>query len=64
MLKLASPIACTYGERYVKNLKHGVFFDCFPYEWQSGTSDGIFLPIYPPRSTRVVLFSITNRSLQ
>ena len=23
--------------------------DCLPYEWQSGTSDGLFLPIYPPR---------------
>ena len=42
-------------ERYVTNLKHGVFFDCFPYEWRSGTSDGLFLPIYPPRSMRVVL---------
>ena len=26
-----------------------------PYEWRSGTSDGLFLPIYPPRSMRVVL---------
>ena len=31
------------------------FFDCLPYEWRSGTSDGIFLPIYPPRSMHVVL---------
>ena len=26
-----------------------------PYEWRSGTSDGLFLPIYPPRSMRIVL---------
>ncbi len=31
------------------------FFDCPPYEWRSGTSDGLFLPIYPPRSMHVVL---------
>ena len=49
MLKLASPVACTYGKRCVTNLKHEVLFDCLPYEWQSGTSDGIFLPIYPSR---------------
>ena len=55
MLKFASPVACTYGKRYVTNLKHEVFFDCLPYEWWSGTSDGLFLPIYPPRSMRVML---------
>ena len=32
-----------------------VFFDCFPYEWRLGTSDGLFLPINPHRSMRVVL---------
>ena len=31
------------------------FFDCLPYEWRSGTSDGLFLPIYPPRSMCIVL---------
>ena len=55
MLKFASPVACTYGNRCVTNLKHEVFFDCLPYEWQSGASDGLFLPIYPPRSMHVVL---------
>ena len=55
MLEFASPVACTYGKRCVTNLKHEVFFDCFPYEWRSGTSDGLFLPMYPPRSMRVVL---------
>ena len=29
-----------------------LFIDCLPYEWRSGTSDGIFLPIYPPRGMR------------
>ena len=33
-----------------------LFIDCLPYEWRSGTSDGLFLPIYPPRSMRVVLW--------
>ena len=32
-----------------------LFVDCLPYEWRSGTSDGLFLPIYPPRSMCVVL---------
>ena len=54
MLKFVIPVACTYGKRCVTNLKHEVFFDCFPYEWRSGTSDGIFLPIYPPRRMRIV----------
>ena len=54
MLRFASLVACTYGERCVTNLKHEVFFDCFPYEWRSGTRGGLFLPIYPPRSMCVV----------
>ena len=41
--------------RYVTKLEHEVFIDCIPYEWRSGTSDGLFLPIYPPRSMRVML---------
>ena len=52
MLKLASPVACTYGKRYATNLKHELLFDCLSYEW-SGTSDGIFLPIYPSRGMRI-----------
>ena len=32
-----------------------LFIDCLPYEWRSGTRDGVFLPIYPPRSMRIVL---------
>ena len=41
--------------RYVKKSEHDVFIDCPPYEWRSGMSDGLFLPIYPPRSMHVVL---------
>ena len=55
LLRFVSPVACTYGNHCVKKLEHEVFIDCLPYEWQSGTSDGLFLPIYPPRSIRVVL---------
>ena len=62
MLRFARPVACMYGKRYVTNLKHEVFFDCLPYEWRSGTSDGLFLPIYPPRSMRIVLeFLMTSK---
>ena len=38
--------------RYVTKLEHEVFIDCLPYEWRSGTSDGLFLPISPPRGIR------------
>ena len=42
-----------------------LFIDCLPYEWWSGTSDGLFLQIYPPRSMRVVLcFLMTSKFLQ
>ena len=55
MLRFASPVACTYGKHCVTNLKHEVLFDCLPSEWRSRMSDGLFLPIYPPRSMRVIL---------
>ena len=42
--------------RYVTKSEHDLFIDCLPYEWRSGTSDGLFLPIYPPRSMRSTLF--------
>ena len=41
--------------RFVMKLEHNLFIDCLPYEWRSGTSDSLFLPIYPPRRMRVVL---------
>ena len=55
MLRFASPVACMYGNFCVINLKHEVFFEYLPYEWRSGMSDGLFLPIYPPKSMRVAL---------
>ena len=56
VLRFVIPVACTYGEPYVMKLEHEVFIDCLLYEWRSGTGDGLFLSIYPPRSMRVVLF--------
>ena len=47
VVKFSSPVACTYGKRYATHLKHEVLFDCPPYEWRSGMSHGLFLPIYP-----------------
>ena len=42
-----------------------LFIYCLPYEWQLGTSDGLFLPIYPPRSMRLMLlFLMTSQFLQ
>jgi len=41
--------------RYGMKLEHDLFIDFLPYEWRSGTSGGLFLPIYPPRSMCVVL---------
>ena len=54
-VKFVTPVACTYGKRYATNLKNEVLFDCLTYEWRPGTSDGLFLPIYPPRSICLVL---------
>ena len=51
--------------RYVMKLEHDLFIYCLPYEWWSGTSGGIFLPIYPPRSMRLLLwFLMTSKFLQ
>ena len=42
-----------------------LFIDCLPYVWRSGRSDGLFIPIYPPRSMCVVLwFLMTSKFLQ
>ena len=29
-----------------------IYYWLSPYDWRSGTSDGLFLPIYPPRGMR------------
>ena len=50
--------------RYVMKSEHDLFVDCIPYEWRSGTSDSLFLPIYLPRSMRVVLRFDNNIFLQ
>ena len=56
MVKFVIPVACTYGEPLCDEVgAYDLFIDCLPYEWRPGTSDGLFLPIYPPRSMRVVL---------
>ena len=52
VLKLVIPEACTYGLSLCDEVRAWFIIDCLPYEWQSGTSDGLFLPIYPPRSMR------------
>ena len=41
--------------RYVMKSELDLFIYGLPYEWRSGTSDGLFLPIYPPRGMHVVL---------
>ena len=55
VLKFVILVACMYGERYVMKSEHDLFIDCLPYEWRSGTSDGLFLQIYPPRIMCIVL---------
>ena len=55
VLRFVIPVACTYGEPLCNKVEHDLFIYGLPYEWRSGTSDGLFLPIYPPRSMRVVL---------
>ena len=50
VLKVVIPQACMYGEPSCDEVRAWFIFDCLPYEWRSGTSDGLFLPNYPPRS--------------
>ena len=46
------PEACTYGLSLCYEIGAWFIIDCLPYEWQSGTSDGLFLPIYLSRAMR------------
>ena len=46
---------CESRSMHVMKLEHEVFIDCLPYEWRSGMSDSLFLPINPPSSMRIVL---------
>ena len=65
VLRFVIPEACTYSLLLCYEVAAWFIIDCPPYEWWSGTSDGIFLPIYPLRSMRVVLwFLMTSRFLQ
>ena len=50
VLNFVIPEACTYGLSLCDEDRAWFIFDCLPYEWRSRMSDGIFLPIYPPRS--------------
>ena len=55
VLRFVIPEACTYILSLCYEVRAWFIIDYLPYEWRPGTSDGLFLPIYPPRSIRVVL---------
>ena len=52
VLRFVIPEACTYSLSLCYEVGAWFIIDCLPYEWQSRTSDGLFLPIYPPRGMR------------
>jgi len=52
VLRFVIPEACTYSLSLCDEVGAWFIIDCLPYELQSGTSDGLFLPIYPPRGMR------------
>ena len=52
VLRFVIPEACMYGLSLCYEIGAWFIIDCLPYEWRSGTSDGLFLPIYPPRGMR------------
>jgi len=56
VLRFASPVACTYGNRCVTNLKHDVFLWLSSLWVVVGDKRWSFLPIYPPpRNMRIML---------
>ena len=52
VLRFVIPEACTHSLSLCYDVGAWFIIDCLPYEWRSGTSDGLFLPIYPPRGMR------------
>ena len=52
VLRFVIPEACTYALLLCYEVGARFIIDCLPYEWWSGMSDGLFLPIYPPRGMR------------
>ena len=64
VLRFVIPKACTHSLSLCYDVGACFIVDCLPYEWQSGTSDGLFLPIYPPRGMRSIIFSRANKLLQ
>ena len=52
VLRFVIPEACTYSLSLCYDVGALFIIDCLPYEWRSGTSDGLFLPIYPSRGMR------------
>ena len=62
VLRFVIPEACTYSLSLCYDVGACFIFDCLPYEWWSGTSDGLFLPIYPPRGMRssTLLWGLIN----
>ena len=55
MLNFVIPVHARVVNHYVMKSEHDLFIDCLPYELRSGTSDGLFLPIYPPKSMRIII---------
>ena len=52
VLRFVIPEACTYSLSLCYEVGASFIIECLPYDWQSGTRDGLFLSIYPPRDMR------------
>ena len=52
VLRFVIPEACTYSLSLCYDVGAWFIFDYLPFEWRSRTSNGLFLPIYPPRGMR------------
>ena len=52
VLRFVIPEACTHILSLCYEVGASFIIDCLPYEWRPGMSDGLFLPIYPPRGMR------------